>query len=118
MAPVAPAAPSLNSYKYVGFEDQFRGTQDDIRDRVREYLPIFKGASDVLDVGCGRGEFLELLREHGIRARGIDANGAMVDVCREQGLDATHADALAYLEAQPDGSLGGICHTINYQREA
>ncbi len=98
----------LDSHKYVGFEDQFRGSQDDIRQRVAEYLDIFQGGSDVLDIGCGRGEFLSLLRERGIRARGIDANGAMVDVCREQGLDVSEADALAYLQSQPDGSLGGI----------
>jgi len=49
-----------------------------------------------------------LLREHGIRARGVDVNGAMVDVCREQGLDVEEADALAYLRARPDESLGGL----------
>ena len=107
-APAGSQLDSLDSHKYVGFEDQFRGSQDDIRQRVSEYLDIFQGGSDVLDIGCGRGEFLSLLREHGIRARGIDINGAMVDVCREQGLDASEADALAYLQSQPDGSLGGI----------
>jgi O-antigen chain-terminating methyltransferase len=101
-------AAALDSHAYVGFEDQFRGSQEDIRARVAEYLPIFDGANEVLDIGCGRGEFLALLRERGIRARGIDINGAMVDVCREHGLDATEADALAYLQAQPDGSLGGL----------
>ena len=61
---------SLDSYKYVGFEDQFRGSQHDIRERVAAYVPLFEGASDVLDVGCGRGEFLELLRGEGhFRAR-------------------------------------------------
>ena len=99
---------SLDSHKYVGFEDQFRGSPDDIRRRVTEYLPIFQGSSDVLDIGCGRGEFLALLREHGVSARGVDVNGAMVDVCRQQGLDATEADALAHLKAQPDDSLGGL----------
>jgi SAM-dependent methyltransferase len=99
---------SLDSYKYVGFEDRFRGSPEDIRQRVSEYLPVFTGASDVLDVGCGRGEFLELLREHGVRARGIDVNQAMIDICRGKGLDATAADALGYLRAQPDGSLGGL----------
>ena len=99
---------ALDSHKYVGFEDQFRGSQDDIRARVSEYLPIFKDARDILDVGCGRGEFLALLREHGVRARGIDVNGAMIDVCRQQGLDAVEADALSYLRAQPDASLGGL----------
>ena len=75
---------------------------------MAEYLPVFQGAADVLDVGCGRGEFLALLRERGISARGIDVNGAMVDVCRQQGLQAEEADALAYLRAQQDGSLGGL----------
>ena len=97
-----------DSHKYVGFEDQFRGSADDIRQRVAEYLPIFAGAADVLDIGCGRGEFLALLREQGIGGRGIDINAAMVDVCRQQGLDAAEADALAYLRAQADGSLGGL----------
>ena len=62
----------------------------------------------MLDVGCGRGEFLELLRERGIRARGIDINAAMVDVCREKGLDAETGDALTCLRRLPDGSLGGL----------
>jgi O-antigen chain-terminating methyltransferase len=102
------AGADLDSHKYVSFEDQFRGSADDIRQRVAEYLPIFAGASDVLDVGCGRGEFLTLLREHGVSARGIDLNAAMVDVCREKGLDAHHVDALTYLLAQSDASLGGL----------
>ena len=71
-------------------------------------MPLFEGASDVLDVGCGRGEFLELLRAKGISARGIDLNEEMAAVCRERGLDATAGDALSYLLAQPDGSLGGL----------
>ena len=98
----------LDSHKYVGFEDQFRGSPEEIRRRVEEYLPVFVDASDVLDVGCGRGEFLELLRQRGIRARGIDINAAMVDVCREKGLEAETGDALTYLRRVPDGSLGGL----------
>lgn len=98
----------LDSYKYVGFEDQFRGSQRDIADRLAAYAPLFEGASDVLDVGCGRGEFLELLRGKGISARGIDLNEEMAAVCRERGLDATAGDALGYLLAQPDESLGGL----------
>ncbi|MGH9256107.1 MAG: class I SAM-dependent methyltransferase [Vicinamibacterales bacterium] len=98
----------LDSHKYVGFEDRFRGSQEDISRRVANYLPIFRDAQDVLDVGCGRGEFLTLLRGSGIGARGIDINAAMVDVCRQQGLDVVEADVLTYLESQPDGSLGGL----------
>jgi O-antigen chain-terminating methyltransferase len=71
-------------------------------------VPIFRGAHNVLDVGCGRGEFLALLRDDGVEARGIDINAAMVDVCRRQGFDVTEADAVSYLEAQPDASLGGL----------
>lgn len=104
----AAAPATLDSYKYVGFEDQFRGSQHDIGERVAAYVPLFEGASDVLDVGCGRGEFLELLREKGISARGVDLNEEMAAVCRERGLDATAGDALSYLLAQPDGSLGGV----------
>jgi 2-polyprenyl-3-methyl-5-hydroxy-6-metoxy-1,4-benzoquinol methylase len=102
------AVPDLDSHKYVGFEDRFRGSPDEIRERVADYLPLFRGASDVLDVGCGRGEFLTLLREQGVSARGIDLNAAMVETSREKGLDVDEADALTYLRAQADGSLGGL----------
>lgn len=108
----APGAPpvgaSLDSYKYVGFEDQFRGSQQEIRERVSVYVSAFEGANDVLDIGCGRGEFLDLLREQGISARGVDLNDEMAALCRARGLDATAGDALGYLLAQPDGSLGGV----------
>ena len=107
-AAAAPDTGHALSDKYVGFEDQFRGSAADIRARLAEYLPIFAGASDVLDVGCGRGEFLDLLREHRVSARGIDLNAAMVQVSRDKGLDVTCADALPYLRAQPPGSLGGL----------
>ena len=96
------------SAKYVGFEDQFRGAPEEIRARLAGYVEIFAGASDVLDIGCGRGEFLALLKERGVRARGIDVNDSMVDVCLQKGLDASKADALGYLRAQPAGSLGGL----------
>ena len=65
-------ADAMEAYTYVGFENLFRGDREEIRARLADYVPYFEGASDVLDVGCGRGEFLELLRERGIRARGQD----------------------------------------------
>ena len=108
----------LDSHKYVGFEDQFRGSPEDIQRRVAEYLPTFLGigdrgsgikASDVLDVGCGRGEFLALLREHGISARGIDVNPAMVEVCRAHGLDAVTTDGARLLCAPSRTVLSGDC---------
>jgi len=106
--PVAAGAPSLEAYKYVGFEDRFRGAVDDIRARLGEYLPCFEGASDVLDVGCGRGEFLQLLARGGVKAQGIDLNHEMVETCRSQGLDVAEGDALEYLASLPDGALGGL----------
>ena len=103
-----PADDALDSHRYVGFEDQFRGSPEEIRQRLLDYPPIFAGASDVLDLGCGRGEFLALLREHGVRARGIDVNQTMVDVCHDRGLEAQTGDALGYLTGLRDGSLGGL----------
>lgn len=93
---------------YVSFEDVFRGEPGDIAERQRAYLDCFAGASDVLDIGCGRGEFLELLRERGVAARGIDTNPEMVARCVERGLSATRADALGHLAALPERSVGGI----------
>ena len=106
--PAAAFAQALDSYKYVGFENEFRGSQDAIRARLESYLPYFEGASDVLDAGCGRGEFLDLLQARGIRARGLDLNHEMVEVCRGRGLDVAESDVVSYLERQPDGSLGGL----------
>src|SRR5262245_61498 len=93
---------------YVGFEDRFRGSTSDISGRVKAYVPILSAASDVVDVGCGRGELLTLLKEKGVRARGIDTNPAMVEVCRSRGLDVERADGLDYLSRQEDGSIGGL----------
>jgi SAM-dependent methyltransferase len=99
---------SIDSYKYVGFEDRYRGSQEDIRARLMTYLPLFEGAADVLDIGCGRGEFLDLLRERGVRAQGLDVNHEMVEVCLARGLDVHEGDALGYLQSLPDGALGGL----------
>ena len=104
----AAFAPALDSYKYVGFENEFRGSQETIRARLESYLPYFDGASDVLDVGCGRGEFLDLLKARGITARGLDLNHEMVEVCRARGLEVAEGDVVSYLESLPDASLGGL----------
>ena len=107
--PVAPGVNSaLNAYKYVGFENQFRGSREAIRRRLESYLPYFDGTSGVLDVGCGRGEFLDLLAARGIAARGLDLNHEMVEECRARGLDVAEGDAVSYLAALPDASLGGL----------
>ena len=110
IVPAAADTPhsAVESHKYVGFEDRFRGSEEEIRSRLESYVPYFASAADVLDIGCGRGEFLELMRAAGVTARGLDINAAMVEVCRAKGLDAVRGDALGYLGAVPDQSLGGI----------
>ncbi len=111
VAALRGAVDPANDYKYVGFEDEFRGSADAIEARVRVYLPIFEGRSDVLDIGCGRGELLSALRTAGVPARGIDTNTEMVAVARDRNLDVARADALGYLQSLPDASLGGIVAT-------
>lgn len=111
-APAAVVAGQPNNaadaLKYLGFEDRFRGSEAEIRARLIDYLPYFDGASSVLDVGCGRGEFLQLLKERGVAARGLDLNPEMAEACRARGLEAATGDALATLRALPDESLGGL----------
>jgi O-antigen chain-terminating methyltransferase len=101
--PAAAAVPD-----YFAFESRMRGPTGAVRDRQRLYIEDFRAAGPVLDVGCGRGEFLLLLREAGVEARGIDADADMVAYALGEGLDVEQADALAYLEALDDGSLGGV----------
>jgi O-antigen chain-terminating methyltransferase len=103
-----PEETDLDAYQYVCFEDVFRGEPEEIAARQRDYLPYFEGASDVLDIGCGRGEFLVLLRDEGIAARGVDLNLEAVERCRERGVEAARSDALAYLRALADESIGGL----------
>jgi O-antigen chain-terminating methyltransferase len=105
---VPPGTGVLPATAYVRFEDRHRGTREEIRERQRAYLDLFRGAAPVLDVGCGRGEFLELCREAGIAARGVDLDPGMVARCRTAGLDVAEADVLAHLDAVPDASLGGV----------
>ena len=101
-----PAAAALPDY--FAFESRMRGSVDAIRERQRRYVDDFRDAAPVLDIGCGRGELLALLREAGIEARGIDADADMVAFARGEGLDVEQADLLEYLERVDAGSLGGI----------
>jgi SAM-dependent methyltransferase len=103
-----PFSGRVDSLTYVDFEDRFRGSPGDVRARVLEYVPMLASASDVVDIGCGRGELLGALREQGVTARGVDINQAMVELCRAQGLEVEHDDALRYLAGQPDGGIGGL----------
>jgi SAM-dependent methyltransferase len=101
--PAAAAVPD-----YFAFESRMRGSVESIRERQRRYVDDFRSAAPVLDVGCGRGELLALLREAGVEARGIDADADMVAYARGEGLDVEQADLVQYLEGLEDRSLGGI----------
>jgi len=101
-----PAAAALPDY--FAFEARMRGRSEEIRERQRAYVEDFRDAPPVLDVGCGRGELVGLLREAGIDARGVDADADMVAFARGEGLPVEQADLLAHLEGTADGSLGGI----------
>jgi SAM-dependent methyltransferase len=96
------------SFDYAGFEERFRGSEEEVRDRQQVYVRYFEGREDILDIGCGRGEFLELLRENGVRARGVDLDLDMILLCREKGLDVVMDEVFAYLGALADDSVGGI----------
>jgi SAM-dependent methyltransferase len=102
------AASSEPEFDYFGFEERFRGSEVEIKERQRIYLDSFRDLGPVLDVGCGRGEFLELMRETNVQATGVDVDADMVLACREKGLDVVRGDAFAHLETLPDDSLGGI----------
>jgi O-antigen chain-terminating methyltransferase len=104
----APSAPPAEEPDYFAFESRMRGSSELIRDRQSAYLDEFRDASPVLDIGCGRGEFVSLLREGGVEARGIDTNADMVEHCQDAGLPVEQADAISHLSGLDDGSLGGI----------
>lgn len=99
---------------YLAFENRFRGERSDIKERVRFYLPFLSEARagtaerPIVDVGCGRGEWLELLNDNALRATGVDMNEAMVAQCRQRNLDAVLGDAVQHLRSLPDESVGAV----------
>jgi O-antigen chain-terminating methyltransferase len=93
---------------YAAFENRFRGSREEIRRRVEGYVELFRDASPVVDLGCGRGEFLDALRAAGIPACGVDGNARTVQDCRARGLDVTAGDLLDFLRGRSDASLGGV----------
>ena len=99
---------------YAAFQSDFRGSREEIRLRLEEFVPRLLanglGASNmpVLDLGCGRGEWLEVLQERGLSGVGVDANQQCVTECRSRGLVVHHSDALRFLRRLPAESQGAI----------
>jgi len=112
VTPVPPMFPSEIKkefeFDYFVFEDQYRGDESDIRQRQQAYVEYFRGRDNVVDIGCGRGEFLEILRDNGISARGVELGIDPYLLCKEKGLDVIQQDLFEFLESTPDESLGGI----------
>ena len=101
--------PDLDEF-FIALAEKFRGSREMVKNRLRVYLPFVKRALNnsinnedlVIDLACGRGEWLELLAEQGWHAIGVDTNNLLVESCLEEGLDAVQMDALTYLNALPD----------------
>ena len=98
-------APAID---WLRFAERFRGSEDRIREQHERYAAMFRDAGDVLDLGCGRGEFLAAARQAGVAARGVDSSADLVNLCRARELDAEHADMFTYLAGIEEESLGGV----------
>lgn len=98
---------------YMDFENNFRGTEECIKESIRPYLEYFKNSMEykdslIVDFGCGRGEFLELMKENGINAIGVERYEPFIQLCRKKGLTVEKNDALTWLNQCKDNSLAGI----------
>ena len=101
----------LESFYYL-LEDRYRGTWEEIKQRLDVYRNDLRAARDragepglVVDIGCGRGEFLEVFREEGLRAVGVDSNDTQLETARQHGVPVIHADALDYLKSLDDNTV-------------
>jgi 2-polyprenyl-3-methyl-5-hydroxy-6-metoxy-1,4-benzoquinol methylase len=101
------SAESSYGFDYGRFAERFRGTEEYVRRNIEFYKPFFAERENVLDIGCGRGEFLALMRDAGVAARGIDLSGECVAQCRQNGLNAETADLFSYLD-QTEQEFDGI----------
>jgi 2-polyprenyl-3-methyl-5-hydroxy-6-metoxy-1,4-benzoquinol methylase len=106
--PVSPAPNPTLAFDYARFAERFRGTGEYVSGKQIVYVPHFTGCTQVLDIGCGRGEFLQVMKNAGIAARGIDSDPESIALCRAKGLDAEAADLFTYLNNLPDAALDGI----------
>ncbi len=113
---VLAGAKTLEEQEYLALEKRFRGSESDIAGRVSAYRQYLEGRGSVLDLGCGRGEALEIFSGYGLRAEGVDSSAEMVARCREKGLTAEQGDLFDLLAARPEESLGAVVsfHVIEH----
>lgn len=93
---------------YADFEDVFRGSEDFIEGRLKPYLQLVQDHQPVVDIGCGRGEFVRLLQKNDIEVKGVDNDESMVQRAQAQGLNVELADGLSALREAKPGSLGSV----------
>ena len=104
----------IHGAMYVSFEDEMRGTREDIKRRQEVYLPFIKAANagtelwPVVDLGCGRGEWLELLKENRFFAKGVEINHVMTQECRDLELEVIQEDFFEFLKKQKNKSFSAI----------
>jgi O-antigen chain-terminating methyltransferase len=106
-AMVSPDTHMLDAL-YAALEERFRGTRSDIKKQFKHYLQYVSDAAPVIDLGCGRGEWLEILNEAGITSRGVDTNQVQVELCRSRGLEVIEGDFIGYLQSLGNESAGAI----------
>lgn len=104
----AASIQAMPPFDYLGFEDKFRGPEIDVKVKQRVFSKYFLKSSAVLDIGCGRGEFLEVLKEEKVQAIGIDNDIGMVKHCQQKGLQVTAADMFQFLLDAKDASFDGV----------
>ena len=102
------ATRAANDSGYTAFENCFRGSREEIRARQQVDVELFRAQAPVVDLGCGRGEFLELLAAAGVEAFGVESNANAVRECRDKGLHVFHGDLVGSLRERRAGSLGGV----------
>jgi SAM-dependent methyltransferase len=107
-AVAATAERAAEGASYAAFENRFRGSAEETRTKLASYVDLFRGQAPVVDLGCGRGEFVEMLKEAGVAARGVESNAHLVQEDRARGLDVVEGDLGQFLRGQPAGSLGGV----------
>ena len=114
--PLVTANLSAPAIDWLRFAEHFRGPEDKILQHQRRYAARFKDYQPVLDLGCGRGEFLDAAREAKVQASGVEANAEFAELCRTKNLVVEHADMFAYLQQQADASLGSVfcSHVIEH----
>ncbi len=109
--PDSPAEREESQALYAAFEERFRGDSGEIRKRLEFYLPVIRNgvpAAEILDLGCGYGDWLELLKENGFKAQGVENNRIMIERCRLRGLEVIDDDVMVHLGKLPDNSVGVV----------